>query len=186
MHEMWGVMLFQNYGLFWHLDRVVWGEPGIKGELWGYRTIADGDVDFRYQRGIYALYDEAFSLVYVGQAGYNDNARLYDRLNNHRKDHLAERWKRFSWFGMDPVKGRKEYKQVVETEHSGCDLPTMLNHIEGALIAVAEPRLNLQKGRFGAAQQFYQRDWTDGSPRDQLNEFGRKLDEIKSLLATKK
>ena len=175
-------MLFQNYGLFWHLERVIWGEPGRTGELWGYRTKTDGDVNFRYQRGIYALYDEAFNLVYVGQAGYNDNARLYDRLNSHRKDHLAERWQRFSWFGLDPVQGQKNHKRVVEKDPKGSDIPTMLNHIEGILIAVSEPRLNLQKGRFGAAQQFYQQDWTDGSLRDQFQEFRKELTEMRSSI----
>ncbi len=175
-------MLIQNYGLFWHIDRVIWGEPGVTGELLGYRTIADGDVDFRYQRGVYALYDEAFNLVYVGQAGYNDNARLYDRLNRHRKDHLAERWQRFSWFGLDPIRGAKQKKYVKETVPSASDIPVLLNHIEGVLIAVAEPRLNLQKGRFGAAVQYYQSDWSDGTLREQFKEFRGEIEELKRAI----
>jgi hypothetical protein len=175
-------MLFQNYGLFWHADRVGWGRPGVTGELLGYRTIADGDVDFRPQRGVYALYDDKFALIYVGQAGYNDRARLYDRMNAHRVDHLAERWQRFSWFGIDPVKGRKGAKTVIETDPKTSDTATVLNHLEGILIATAEPRLNLQGGRFGDAQQFYQTDCGDYTVQQKLDELQKQVSGLEKLV----
>src|ERR1700680_4765828 len=58
-------------------------------------------VEFREQRGIYALYAN-YDLVYVGQTGAGDD-RLFKRLKVHRTDHLAERWDRFSWFGTQWV-----------------------------------------------------------------------------------
>ena len=89
-----------NYGLHWHFDRVEWGCPGIAGALGGIEEgTSDGFVDFREQRGIYALYSD-YGLVYIGQTGSGNN-RLFGRLNSHRiTGHLSGRWCRFSWFGI--------------------------------------------------------------------------------------
>lgn len=148
-------MLFANYGLFWHVDRVKWGSAGKAGTLSGYRTNKEGEVDFREQRGVYALYDESFHMLYVGQAGYG-NQRLYQRLHQHRFDALGERWARFSWFGIDPVKGRAGHRKLCEREPDAPAVSAILNHLEAILIAAAEPALNRQGGKFGDAQQFYQ------------------------------
>jgi hypothetical protein len=131
---------------------------------------------------VYALYDDKFALIYVGQAGYNDRARLYDRMNAHRVDHLAERWQRFSWFGIDPVKGRKGAKTVVETDPKTSNTATVLNHLEGILIATAEPRLNLQGGRFGDAQQFYQTDCGDYTVQQKLDELQKQVSGLEKLV----
>lgn len=155
-------MIFQNYGLFWQLARVKWGRPGHAGTLSGFRTIKEGEVDFREQRGVYALYDDNFKMLYVGQAGYG-NQRLYQRLHQHRFDALGERWTKFSWFGIDPVKGRAGKKHVKECEPETPAVNAILNHLEAILIAAAEPALNRQGGKFGEALQFYQ--WY-GEPED--------------------
>ena len=150
-------MLFQNYGLHWHIDRVKWGRPGKghAGTLSGYRTETDGEVDFREQRGVYVLYDAGFNLLYAGQAGYG-NQRLYQRLHQHRFDALGERWSRFSWFGIDPVAGRAGRRRLLETEPSVNDVGVILNHLEAILIASVEPSLNRQGGKFGDALQYHQ------------------------------
>jgi len=150
-------MLFQNYGLFWHADRIQWGSPGKgnQGRLLGYQAVRAGPIDFRKQRGVYALYDDNFEILYVGQAGYG-NKRLYDRLDNHMSDHLGERWQRFSWFGIDPVKKVGKELCLVESEPKAPQVNEVLNHLEAILIAAAEPKLNRQGGKFGKAQQFYQ------------------------------
>lgn len=150
-------MLFQNYGLFWHADHIQWGSrgKGNQGKLLGYRSVRAGPIDFRKQRGVYALYDDNYQLLYVGQAGYG-NKRLYDRLDNHMTDHLAERWQRFSWFGIDPVKKVGKSLALVQTEPVTPQVNHVLNHLEAILIAAAEPRLNRQGGKFGEAQQFQQ------------------------------
>lgn len=148
-------MLIQNYGLFWHIDRVHWGKARDRGTLNGYLVGAklEGCVDFRKQRGIYVLYDENYEIIYVGQAG-RGSQNLFPRLKQHRKDHLAERWSRFCWFGIVPVTEDWELDDEDEIEFD-TDLPAVLNHIEAILIATAEPPLNLQRGRFGSDVEKY-------------------------------
>lgn len=178
-------MLFQNYGLFWHADRIQWGSrgKGNQGRLLGYDAITKGPVDFRMQRGVYALYDESFQMLYVGQAGYG-NKRLYDRLDNHMTDHLGERWQRFSWFGIDPVRKSGKTRALCEAEPKTPQVNEVLNHLEAILIAAAEPRLNRQGGKFGAARQFYQ--WEDDDEDEEvvlrLTSVEESLDQIVAKL----
>lgn len=147
-------MLVQNYGLFWRRDDVHWGYGGhLKGVLSTNKT--DGPVDFRAQQGVYALYDQSFHLVYVGQAGANDNRRLFDRLKDHTRDALADRWSRFSWFGVRWVKQDGELSAEKDAAHP--QIGDVLNHIEAILIYAAEPPLNRQGGRFGdSVEQYFQ------------------------------
>jgi hypothetical protein len=148
-------MLIQNYGLFWRREKVSWGAQGRgrNGTLLGRyaRHLRDAAVDFREQQGVYVLFDDSFKVVYVGQAGRGEQ-RLFNRLRNHKSDHLAERWSRFSWFGLLPV-----VNGVLNLEHAIPEQPVVgvLNHIEAILIAAAEPPLNLQRGRFGNEVQQY-------------------------------
>ncbi len=60
-----------------------------------------GKLIFATSGGVYALYAD-YELVYVGQTGAG-NQRLFRRLRDHKKDHLSERWNRFSWFGTQWV-----------------------------------------------------------------------------------
>jgi hypothetical protein len=95
--------MIKNYGLHWQIDNVVWGWQMNPGTLLGAasRSRQAHPVDFREQRGIYALYAD-YELVYVGQTGAGDD-RLFKRLKTHKTDHLSERWNRFSWFGTQWV-----------------------------------------------------------------------------------
>jgi hypothetical protein len=146
-------MLIRNYGLFWHRERVNWGKGRKRGTLEGYLKNAkrQGTVNFRDQRGIYVLYDDTFRIVYVGQAGHG-NQCLFDRLKQHKSDHLAERWSRFSWFG---TRGVTDAWVLAEDEDFRPTLADVLNHIEAILLATAEPPLNLQRGRFGSEVEQY-------------------------------
>lgn len=141
-------MLIRNYGLFWRRSDVFWGRPGVSGHLKGYpargrfRTI-----DFREQQGVYCLYDDNFRMVYVGQAGANDDQRLFVRLRQHRTDALADRWARFSWFGIRWV--TRQHVLAAEAEGAHTTSGAVLNHIEAILISAAEPPHNRQGGRFG-------------------------------------
>ncbi len=142
-------VLISNYGLFWRRSDIFWGKPKVAGHLKGrISTSATADpVDFRYQQGVYVLYDEGFRMVYVGQAGANDQSRLFDRLKQHNTDALADRWSRFSWFGIRWVKINGELAAEADIAH-----PTtgaVLNHVEAILITAAEPPHNRQGGRFG-------------------------------------
>ena len=148
-------MLIRNYGLFWQLKDVGWGAKGLGngGTLFGKyaRWKRSPEVDFRQQQGAYVLYDDNFKIVYVGQTGAG-NQRLFIRLKQHKRDHLAQRWSRFSWFGILPVsKGMLDLKfKPPQPELAG-----VLDHIEAILLAAAEPPLNLQRGRFGKDVEQY-------------------------------
>jgi hypothetical protein len=106
-------------------------------------------VDFREQAGVYVLYDDNFRLLYVGQAGQAgvSNQYLFTRLKQHRKDGLADRWTRFSWFGPRWV--RRNGKLAIGAAQPFIRSKDILDHIEAILIGAAEPPHNRQGGRFG-------------------------------------
>jgi hypothetical protein len=140
-------MLIQNYGLFRRRGRVFWGRQRVAGHLKGVRVNGKTTpVDFRDQAGVYVLYDDNFRLVYVGQAGAGDQ-RLFNRLKHHTKDFLADRWTRFSWFGIRWVKENGEL--AAGAAQASIKSGHILNHIEAILISTAEPPQNKQGGRFG-------------------------------------
>ncbi|HKO36051.1 MAG TPA: hypothetical protein VJV21_06200 [Pyrinomonadaceae bacterium] len=102
-------------------------------------------IDFREQSGIYVLYSD-YKVIYVGQCGLGKQ-KLFIRLKQHRTDDLAERWDRFSWFGIRRVLGNGRLSKEKLAVHPS--LTNVLNHIEGVLIHAVEPAMNSQKGRFG-------------------------------------
>ena len=112
-------------------------------------------INFRRQRGIYALYAD-YELVYLGQTGAGDQ-RLWGRLRAHKRDHLADRWNRFSWFGTQWVTtaGTLSADTGAKTE----SIAATLNILEAVSIAIAEPRLNLQRGKWGDATKYFQ--WSE-------------------------
>jgi hypothetical protein len=108
--------------------------------------------DFRDQAGVYVLYDDNFRLVYIGQAGAG-NQYLFSRLKHHKKDALADRWTRFSWFGIRWV--RKNGRLALGASQRFIKSGDILNHIEAILISAAEPPHNRQGGRFGEEVEQY-------------------------------
>ena len=147
--------MIRTFGLFWKRQGVYWGVkgPGGAGTLLGASQRGDEQkIDFRDQRGIYALYSE-FELVYVGQAGAGGN-RLLARLRYHLSDHLADRWDRFSWFGTRFVRADGTLSQ--DAMHANTETTVALNVLEAVAIAIAEPRLNLRRGNWGGATQYFQ------------------------------
>ena len=58
-------MLIYNYGLFWKAENVFWGKPNNEGSFLGLCTTdkSFGEVEFKDQAGIYALYAD-YDLVY--------------------------------------------------------------------------------------------------------------------------
>jgi len=156
-------MLIRNYGLFWRRD-VLEDEHGQwtrNGELVGIgvRKKRQRQVDFANQRGVYALYDENFRLIYVGQAGRGER-RLYPRLWAHTRNNLSERWSRFSWFGLLPVFDEpnedgyyyldNDYADDINITHRDA-----LNHLEAVLIMAGEPARNAKGGVFGREVTHY-------------------------------
>lgn len=150
--------MIQSYGVHWHIDRVHWGWQKHPGQLLGAasRSANARPVDFREQRGIYALYAD-YELVYVGQIGAGDS-RLFNRLKAHKADHLSERWDRFSWFGTRWV--TRSHELAADTKDVHITTPLSLNILEAVAITIGEPRLNLQRGRWGDATPYFQY-WDD-------------------------
>jgi hypothetical protein len=146
--------MIESYGLHWLKNQVFWGRPNNPGTLLGAasRSSRARQIDFREQRGIYALYSD-YELVYVGQTGGGDD-RLFNRLRAHKRDHLSERWNRFSWFGTQWV--TQQGRLSVDNVDIHGTVIAMLNIMEAVATAIAEPRLNLQRGRWGEAKQYYQ------------------------------
>lgn len=147
-------MLVHNYGLLWKEADGDW-----QGKtLWGhYAQDQSYETNFAAQRGIYALYDPQFKPVYIGQAGKGADC-LFNRIEAHRWDRLRGRWTTFSWFGVCPLvedaPGSETW--VVDTSAAiETNVASTLNHLEAVLIAVAEPALNLQRGRFGEGVYHY-------------------------------
>ena len=130
-------------GLFWPRRAI----DARSRRLLGSKTRGGraGIVNFWDQQGIYALYRD-FDLVYVGQTA---GGGLGTRLVQHSKHDIAERWDRFSWFGLGLVTRTGELRSVPTRFH--VDRAIVANHIEGVLIEVAEPRLNSQSGRWKKA-----------------------------------
>lgn len=156
--------MIESYGLHWHLGRVSWGRPKVAGTLLGSasRSPKARAVDFRNQRGIYALFAD-YDLVYVGQTGAG-NDRLFTRLKAHKIDHLSERWNRFSWFGTQWVTQAGELS--IDTARVSNSVEATLNILEAISIAVSEPKLNLQRGKWGDAKKYFQWWERDGSAED--------------------
>lgn len=150
-------MLIRNYGLFWRRREVDWLPR--QGELLGLgvRRKRQGYANFAKQRGIYALYDETFRLIYVGQAG-KGNRRLYNRLRAHTLNNLANRWNFFSWFGVCSLSEERDEDDnfvLDEFEDQNVGLEETLDHLEAILIMAGEPMRNYQGGRFGASVTHY-------------------------------
>jgi hypothetical protein len=149
-------------GLFWPKASI----EAKKRRLRGSRTRGGraGEVNLWDQRGIYALYQD-FDLVYVGQAVADRG--LGPRLTEHTKKEIAERWDRFSWFGFGLVNKNRTLRAVPAKFH--VSRTVVLNHVEGVLVEIAEPRLNGQGGKWRKAVTLYhpirppnQEDGADG------------------------
>lgn len=160
--------MIRSYGLHWHVDRVYWGHPKVSGTLLGAasRSPKARPVDFRYQRGIYVLYAD-YDLIYVGQTGAGKD-RLFNRLKTHKNDHLSERWNRFSWFGTQWV--TQVGKLSADTAAVSETIEGLLNTLEAVSIAIAEPRLNLQRGKWSEATKYFQ--YWDRGPDAEEDEDG--------------
>jgi hypothetical protein len=175
--------VIKNYGLMWRRDGVFWGRGGSKGLLAGQRKRRI--IDFRNQIGVYVLYDEVRSPVYVGQAGQG-NARLFSRLRSHQRDYLGHRWQYFSWFGLLSVnKSGRLSGHDDKWKHVTGTIRSTLNEIEGVLIAATEPRFNKQGAQFRGIARYRQIPRDDDENvsskelRELLNKIVRKLDALK-------
>ena len=89
--------------LFWEREEVNW-TPG-SGHRAEFRLLGRQGVnkptlrvaDFRRQHGLYVLYGD-YGPHYVGLT--RERGGLGDRLKAHNRDHHANSWGRFCWFGF--------------------------------------------------------------------------------------
>jgi hypothetical protein len=166
-------MLIRNYGLYWNVDEVNWGKQGVgnDGTLEGVpaKKRSTKATNFREQAGVYVLYDN-LRPVYAGETGIGDQ-RLFRRLRAHRRGTLKNRWNTFSWFGIYAVNPKSRMLRMNVGIHPEID--DVLYHIEAVLIAAMEPPLNLQRGKFGEAEHFVQKERTSDTPSqtDMLEEI---------------
>lgn len=178
----------KNYGLHWERGLVDFGGPGHgkKGSLKGAKRGAKKRiVDFREQIGVYVLYDENLKPVYVGQAGGGKNDRLFNRLKQHRRDHLRSRWTHFSWFGMREVNSSNQSKDLSSNQKPESKLAhyshkDALNEIEGILIATLEPNLNRQGGKWKGAYEYLQ--YADDDLVTTRKDIYEKLEELEEIV----
>lgn len=154
-----GQNIIVNMGLFWDRDKVCWaqkqgtGPKGLNGIQEDART--KGEVNFWQQQGVYALYDANYHLVYMGQSvkSSQGDSGIGDRLKKHLSDSLAGRWEKFSWFGFRKVLRDRTLAQPRTKKR--INRMNLANALEGIVIAVAEPSMNGQDGRFGKKVKRY-------------------------------
>ena len=140
-------------------------------------------IDFWDQRGIYVLFQD-FDPVYVGQT---HGAALGARLRLHYiSAQKADRWDRFSWYGIRKLKANHELAKQPTTQK--LDVKQALNLIEGILISAVDPPLNRKSGNLRKqTTRYLQYPLRDESPSlDKLaTELHERLDKITEFLERK-
>ena len=165
----------------WERDSVAWwGVRGKAGHLKGIGPIGFAqknqiEADFRRQIGVYVLYREN-QIIYVGQAGSGNND-LYSRLKNHLTDHLADRWDKFSWFGILNVNKNGSLSKQKGDVNRNLNADDVLDLIEGLMINVLEPPLNKQGARWKGIDQYRQSidGWDAMTEKEMLEAIAEKL-----------
>lgn len=127
-----------SYGRYWEREGVGW--PHLYGvfQPHGPVKLKPMRIDFSKQKGLYLLHDDR-EIIYVGKT-VGPTAGLGERLHEHTKYGLHNRWNRFSWFGFLPVLGNG---QLGETPSM---LDAAVSVVESILIEAIEPRRNKQAG----------------------------------------
>ena len=159
-------MRITSYGLFWDADLVDW-EPG-RGQRGAFHLL--GRVgqkypklklcDFRFQQGIYVLYDD-YGPCYVGLARQNTTQRgLGQRLKEHRRDRHKNTWTRFSWFGFNEVLTKNRKSGICKLSEAQDELEettsATIADLETLLIQLIGPKNNRNQNRFKGAERWVQ------------------------------
>jgi hypothetical protein len=160
-----------SFGLFWRRDEIEW-EPGQGVPnafcLWGrigQNKPSRRVCDFRFQQGIYILYDE-YGPTYVGLSGRRKNGdALGQRLKEHTEDHLKNDWSRFSWFGFDKVSdpdadGHCLLQNVPQISEETA-VSSTIRDTEALIMNIILPKSNRSITRFSDGEQWNQIDWHD-------------------------
>lgn len=157
--------VIKNFGFLWERKYLYRGKGSNAGHLYGYNKKwpckdESDSVDFKEQIGIYVLYDSNQIPVYVGQAGGGNNKKLFARIKDHEGDHLWNRWKYFSWFGVRKINDKKPTLAAWDTPDkplSKISISDIINDFEGILLVGIEPKLNKQGPRWkDGGEEFFQ------------------------------
>lgn len=123
--------IIRTYGVYWQRDSVDWNGSTLMG-----RQLNGQPVDFGEIKGIYILYDNR-EPIFVGQA---ISVGLLSKLKTHTQDRLANRWNRFSWFGIYGVNQSGSIHKV--HTFSSAKINDIADALEAVLIEGLEPRQN--------------------------------------------
>lgn len=123
-------LLVRTYGVYWKRENVNWGEPQLLGQ-----QLNGSPVDFGDMRGLYVLYDNR-EPIFVGQA---ISEGLLSKLKTHTQDRLANRWNRFSWFG---IHGVNQNGSIHKVKTFNVTITDVANALEAVLVEGLEPRQN--------------------------------------------
>ena len=191
------MLTIRNYGHYWSRELIDWGAGRRAGTLFGSRSAAANrtDVNFRNQVAIYVLFDEDREAVYIGQTG-SGRSRLFNRLKQHSRGPLRDRWSNFSWFGFLEPRGdgpglkpasRKKNAMDAQAEALESDIAgshaDALDEIEASLLQVIEPRLNKQGPKWKDSTEYFQYDPFD--PEPSRSELAKVLNEIRRTMVTR-
>lgn len=154
-------MFIKNFGLFWEIDEIEW-HPG-KGARGVFRLIGrQGNnrpglrlADFRYQQGIYILYNNHGPYY----TGLTKKQGLGKRLKDHLSDEHGGKWNRFSWFGFCSILTGKDDDNFCKLRNMAgiamSDPKKVISDVEAILIR-AMSLTNINKTNFTHADQWVQ------------------------------
>jgi hypothetical protein len=159
-------MRITSFGLFWGRDEIEFS-PGrgsrdfkLLGRIGGTKNTIRV-TDFRYQSGIYILFDD-YGPTYVG---LTRDQGLGKRLKDHTTDRHKKRWDRFSWFGFLPVAQDLQDNGVAELDEKVVDVSedtqATIGDLEALLIQAMGTRDNRSKMKFQKADRWFQIDLDD-------------------------
>jgi hypothetical protein len=164
------VSIIRNFGFMWERKEVDWGRRGPGGSA-RFMGVMVGDtkrkVDFLKQMGIYVLYDRFEQPVQIGQSQV-----IFQRLRQHRADHLRNRWALFTWFGFYKVSvnGQLLAREQAAELNKTTTLGRALDEIEAVLIQVMEPRLNRRGPNWLDAEEYLQVRKTKANEEEENDE----------------
>ena len=133
-------LIIKAYGLHWERNNVNW-KKSSNLEILGAQSEAK-NVNFATMRGVYILH-YGQEIVYVGQA--ISDGGIGKRLRDHTRDRLANRWNKFSWFGLDRIDSNGE---IIKSsgEDFQLSIQSIADVLEGMLLEILEPRSNRRGG----------------------------------------
>lgn len=160
-------MKITSFGLFWRESEIDWNP--CQGYRDSFRLLSRKGAnlgaiqitDFRFQQGIYILYDE-YGPSYVG---LTRSQGLGKRLKDHLDDHLAAKWNRFSWFGFRPIGQANSNNGILELDQPPEDLTddtnTTIGDLEALLIRAIGPKRNTAYPAFRGGDEWIQIEYEE-------------------------